>query len=139
MGGRLLFDPEGGPPEILEHLDDPALLLGRRQAQSGARRDDHIFLASHEHGSAVGAGGDDVARLERGPADRGSASPATLDLHGAGRFGHPPERDRGESGLARQEQEDEECAQEHSVTFRSGPRARAPAPSGESLQAAEGA
>jgi hypothetical protein len=113
MRGRLLLDPEGGPAPILDHLDDPALLGGGGQPKPGARRDDHIFLASDQDRPAVGAGGDDVPGPKRCPARRGGGPAAVLDLDRSGRFGHPPERDLGEGGMAPEEQQDDEGAQEH--------------------------
>jgi hypothetical protein len=121
MRSRLLLDPERGAAPILEHLDDPAFLGGRGQSKPGERRDDHIFLPAHQHGAAVGTGGDDVARLQRGAARRGGGSAAMLNLDRAGRFGHPPRRDLCEGGMAPEQQQDDEGAREHGVgTFGSG-------------------
>jgi len=121
MRSRLLLDPEGGPAPILEHLDDTALLGGRRKPKPGAGGDDHIFLTAHQDRASVGAGGDDIARLKRRAARGGGGSSAMLHLHRSGRFGHSPGRDLGERGMAPEKQQDDEGAQEHGVgTFGSG-------------------
>jgi hypothetical protein len=113
MRSGLLLDPEGGPAPVLQHLDDPALLGGGRQSDPGARRHDHIFLASHEDGPAVCAGGDDVARLERGSPHRCGGPSALLDLHRSGGLCHPPGGRLREGGMAPEKQKDDESSQEH--------------------------
>jgi hypothetical protein len=113
MGSGLLLDPEGGPAPILEDLDESSGLRRRRQAEPGAGRDDHIFLSANEHRTGVRPGGDDVARLERGAPDRGRVPAAMLHLHRSRGLRHPPERRLGEGGMAPEEQEDDEGADEH--------------------------
>jgi hypothetical protein len=113
MGGRLFFDPEGGPAPILEHLDESALLGGGGKPKLRSGRDDHIFLAAHQHRAAVGAGGDDVARLERGAPNGCRGAAAMPDLDRSGRLRHPPAGDLRECGMAPEEHEDGKGAQEH--------------------------
>jgi hypothetical protein len=112
-GRFLLLDPEGGAAEILKHLDDSTRLRGRRQAQPRPRRNDHIFLPPDQHRPAVGAGGDGIAGSERRAPRRLDRAPAMLKLNVSGDLGHPPRRDRGESGLAAEEQHHDQCAQVH--------------------------
>lgn len=109
----LLLDSEGGAAEILEHLDDSARLGGGRQPKPGPRRDDYIFLAPDQHGPALNAGGDDVARLKHCASDGGGGAVAVLHVHRSGRLGHPPGRSRGEGSVAPEEQKHDEGAQEH--------------------------
>ena len=113
MRSRLLFDPEGGPAPILEHLDDPALLGRGGQPDPRARRDDHIFLPSHQHRPAVCAGGDDVARLQLGAAHRGGGTAALLHLHFSSGLRHSPVRHLREGGMAPEKQQYGKGAQEH--------------------------
>jgi hypothetical protein len=100
MGGRLALDAEQSAAVILDHLDQPARLGGAGQANLRARRDDHIFLAAHQHGAAAGAGGDDVARREQAAPRRGEDEARTADSHGARRFRHPPRGRVRRSGRA---------------------------------------
>jgi hypothetical protein len=119
MGSRLLFDPEGGAAEILQHLDDSARFRGGREAQARARRDDHIFLPSHQHRAPVRSGRDGIAGGERRASHGGGRSVSMLQLDRAGDLRDPPKRG-GEGGVAPEEQGQDEGAQKHeSVTFRS--------------------
>jgi hypothetical protein len=127
----LLLDAEHRLPEILEHLDNAALLARAGQPQPRRRRDDHIILAAHEHGASAGRRFDDVAGAERGTALHLAKRGAVADLDLAGRLGDAPQPVR-RSGGGRGEEEGgngESAAQRHGyrTTCLRAPRAT-PAP-----------
>jgi hypothetical protein len=93
MGGRLALDPEQGAAVILDHLDEAARLGGGGgEADPRARRDDHIFLAAHQHGPAAGTGADHVAGREPAAARRGQDEAGMDHPYRSRRLGDPPGR-----------------------------------------------
>jgi len=108
----LTFDLEQRAAEILQHLDDAAAAARRRNAELGARRDDDIFPAAHQHGAAAGAGEDEVPGPERGAAASRLEAARLAELHRSGGLADGP-GGRGARRLANAEaQKREQCNQD---------------------------
>ena len=101
MRGRLLVDPEQDISDFFKKLNDTPALLRCANSETTVRRNNHIFLATHQNGATFLASRYNISRTQIATADCNLGNAGAQYVHGPGALGERPLRGSCMSGTGR--------------------------------------